>query len=192
MANLVMMEKAMQQLPPEQLEILLLTRYQKMKYAEVGELIGCSEGAVKLKVFRDGGNTGLIMAMKYPKKVKKLVTMGAVIFIDKTVVDKWVFKTLNKEKKDLINDSSSFAPGRLRRIELLLTEPKHTFEELKKITCPVLVMAGDKDIVREEHTKGIAANIPKGTLLIAPKATHELPWEDAKTFNKAVLEFLNH
>jgi DNA-directed RNA polymerase specialized sigma24 family protein len=39
-------------LPPEQLEILLLTRYQKMKYAEVGELIGCSEGAVKLKVFR--------------------------------------------------------------------------------------------------------------------------------------------
>ena len=50
--NLAMMEKAMQQLPPEQLEILLLTRYQKMKYAEVGELIGCSEGAVKLKVFR--------------------------------------------------------------------------------------------------------------------------------------------
>ena len=50
--NLMLMEKAMQQLPPEQLEILLLTRYQKMKYAEVGELIGCSEGAVKLKVFR--------------------------------------------------------------------------------------------------------------------------------------------
>lgn len=50
--NLVLMEKAMQQLPPDQLEILLLTRYQKMKYAEVGELIGCSEGAVKLKVFR--------------------------------------------------------------------------------------------------------------------------------------------
>lgn len=148
--------------------------------------------SVNILGWSDGGNTGLIMAMKYPKKVKKLVTMGAVIFIDKTVVDKWVFKTLNKEKKDLINDSSSFAPGRLRRIELLLTEPKHTFEELKKITCPVLVMAGDKDIVREEHTKGIAANIPKGTLLIAPKATHELPWEDAKTFNKAVLEFLNH
>lgn len=50
--NLVLMEKAMQQLPPDQLEILLLTRYQKMKYAEVGELLGCSEGAVKVKVFR--------------------------------------------------------------------------------------------------------------------------------------------
>lgn len=50
--NLVLMERAMQQLPPDQLEILLLTRYQKMKYAEVGELLGCSEGAVKVKVFR--------------------------------------------------------------------------------------------------------------------------------------------
>jgi pimeloyl-ACP methyl ester carboxylesterase len=146
--------------------------------------------SVNILGWSDGGNTGLIMAMKYPKKVKKLITMGAVIFIDKTVVDKWVFKILKKEKKDLIGDSSSFALGRLRRIELLLTEPKHTFEELKQISCPVLVMAGDKDIVREEHTKGIAANIPKGTLLIVPKATHELPWEDAKAFNTAVLEFL--
>jgi RNA polymerase sigma-70 factor (ECF subfamily) len=46
------MEKAMQKLAPEQLEILLLARYQRMKYAEVAELLGCSEGAVKLKVFR--------------------------------------------------------------------------------------------------------------------------------------------
>ncbi len=35
----------------------------------------------------DGGNTGLIMAMKYPAKVKRMVTMGANVFIDNTVVD---------------------------------------------------------------------------------------------------------
>ena len=46
------LEKALQQLPEAQLEILLLTRYQGLKYAEVGELLGCTEGAVKLKVFR--------------------------------------------------------------------------------------------------------------------------------------------
>lgn len=50
--NLIQMEKAMQQLPKDHLEILLLTRYQRMKYAEVAELLGCSEGAVKQKVFR--------------------------------------------------------------------------------------------------------------------------------------------
>lgn len=50
--DLIRIEKALQQLPPDQREILLLTRYQRLKYAEVGELLGCSEGAVKLKVFR--------------------------------------------------------------------------------------------------------------------------------------------
>jgi len=138
----------------------------------------------------DGGNTGLIMAMKYPKKVKKLITMGAVVFIDNTVVDKWVFKTLDKEKKELANDSSLYAQRRLRRIELLLTEPKHRFEELQTITCPVLVMSGEKDVVKEQHTKGIAANILSAALMIVPKATHELPWEDAPAFNKSVIDFL--
>jgi pimeloyl-ACP methyl ester carboxylesterase len=127
--------------------------------------------------------------MKYPKKVKKLLTMGAVIFIDKTVVDKWVFKTLHKEKKELANDSTAYAKGRLRRIELLLTEPRHSFTELKQITCPVLVMAGEKDVVKEGHTKGIAENIPHATLMIVPKATHEFPWEDAPAFNKAAIDF---
>ena len=46
------LEKALKQLPADQLEILLLTRYQGLKYAEAGMVLGCSEGAVKLKVFR--------------------------------------------------------------------------------------------------------------------------------------------
>ena len=148
--------------------------------------------SVNIAGWSDGGNTGLIMAMKYPAKVKRLITMGAVIFIDNTVVDKWVFKTLNKEKKELAKDTSAYANGRLRRIDLLLTEPKHSFEELKQIKCPTLIMAGEKDVVKQEHTKGIAANIPNANVMIVPKATHELPWEDALLFNKTVIDFLKN
>jgi pimeloyl-ACP methyl ester carboxylesterase len=36
----------------------------------------------------------------------------------------------------------------------------------------------------------IAAHISNGTLLIAPKETHYYPVENARAFNKAVLEFL--
>jgi pimeloyl-ACP methyl ester carboxylesterase len=145
--------------------------------------------SVNIMGWSDGGNTGLIMAMQYPKKVKKLVTMGAVVFIDNTVVGKNIFKILHKEQRELANDPSAYAIGRSRRIDLLLTEPKHRFEELRTINCPVLIMAGEKDIVKEEHSKGIAANIPGATLLIVPKATHELPWEDAPYFNKAIIDF---
>lgn len=43
---------AMKQLTPEQQELLELTRFQQMKYKEVGLLLGYTEGAIKVKVHR--------------------------------------------------------------------------------------------------------------------------------------------
>ncbi len=43
---------AMSRLPEEKREVLLLSKYQEKKYAEIGELLGCTEGTVKVKVFR--------------------------------------------------------------------------------------------------------------------------------------------
>lgn len=138
----------------------------------------------------DGGNTGLIMAMKYPKKVKRLVTMGANVFIDKSVVEKWVFKELNSQLKELGSDTSYAARNRVRLIDLLLTEPKHRFEDLKIISCPVLVIAGQKDVIKENHTRSIAENIRNSKLIIAPKETHYYPTENSKAFNATAIEFL--
>lgn len=138
----------------------------------------------------DGGNTGLIMAMKYPRKVKKLVTMGANIFIDKSVVAKWVFKELDQQIKDWHGDTSYTAQNDIRLTKLLQTEPNHSFEELKSISCPVLVMAGEKDVIKIGHTKNIAKNIKHSTLLIAPKETHYYPSQNPTTFNATVLNFL--
>ncbi|MBK5278130.1 MAG: RNA polymerase sigma factor [Bacteroidia bacterium] len=47
-----MLSMAMDRLPVEKREILLLTKYQEKKYQEIGEILGCTEGAVKVKVFR--------------------------------------------------------------------------------------------------------------------------------------------
>src|SRR5687767_9739987 len=47
-----MLSLAMEKLPPEKREVLLLSKYQEKKYKEIGEILGCSEGAVKVKVFR--------------------------------------------------------------------------------------------------------------------------------------------
>lgn len=147
--------------------------------------------SVNIIGWSDGGNTGLIMAMQYPKKVKRLVTMGANVFIDNTVVKKWVFSMLHKELKEIGSDSIYDSQKRKRMIELLLTQPQHRFEELDAIHCPVLVMAGEKDLIKEEHTRAIAQHISHSTLLIAAKASHEFPRENPAAFNKIVLEFLS-
>lgn len=47
-----MLAVAMDKLPADKREILLLSKYQEKKYKEIGEILGCSEGAVKVKVFR--------------------------------------------------------------------------------------------------------------------------------------------
>ena len=50
--ELHILSMAMDRLPEDKKEILLLSKYQDKKYKEIGEIIGCSEGAVKVKVFR--------------------------------------------------------------------------------------------------------------------------------------------
>lgn len=47
-----MLSLAMDRLPADKREILLLSKYQEKKYKEIGEILGCTEGAVKVKVFR--------------------------------------------------------------------------------------------------------------------------------------------
>lgn len=46
------LQRAMAHLPAEYREVLILTRYQGMKYREAGQVLGISEGAVKVKVYR--------------------------------------------------------------------------------------------------------------------------------------------
>jgi RNA polymerase sigma-70 factor (ECF subfamily) len=50
--RLQMIEEALFRLSSDQREILVLSRYHGMKYREIGRMLGCSEGAVKVRVFR--------------------------------------------------------------------------------------------------------------------------------------------
>jgi RNA polymerase sigma-70 factor (ECF subfamily) len=50
--NEQLIKKALGALTPEQREAILLSRYQGLSYAEIAQISGCSEGAVKTRVFR--------------------------------------------------------------------------------------------------------------------------------------------
>ena len=47
-----LLSQALDKLPEEKREIILLSKFHEKKYREIGEILGCSEGAVKVKVFR--------------------------------------------------------------------------------------------------------------------------------------------
>ncbi len=46
------LSQSLQLLKNEEREILVLSKYQGLKYKEIGEMVGCTEGAVKARVFR--------------------------------------------------------------------------------------------------------------------------------------------
>ena len=50
--ELMILSTALEKLPEDKREILLLSKFHEKKYKDIGEILGCSEGAVKVKVFR--------------------------------------------------------------------------------------------------------------------------------------------
>jgi len=50
--SLKLLSQAMEQIDPYAREILIMSKYQDLKYREIGEILNCSEGAVKVRIFR--------------------------------------------------------------------------------------------------------------------------------------------
>ena len=73
-----------------------------------------------------------------------------------------------------------------------LKYPNLKYDDLKKIHCPALIIAGDKDEIKTEHTVKTAESLPKGQLAIIPNSTHYVPELKPEIFNKLVLEFFEN
>jgi len=46
------LNQALQKLSAEKREILIMSKYKEMRFSEIGEILGCSEGAAKVKAHR--------------------------------------------------------------------------------------------------------------------------------------------
>ncbi len=143
----------------------------------------------------DGGILGLLLAIHYPKKVSKLAAMGANLRPDSSAVYSWVFPFLENMGRVTdsmigIKDKSRNWEVQKKRLDLLSNQPHISLQELHTVSCPVLVMGGDKDVIREEHTTQIYQNIPKSHLCIFPGETHMIPITDPDLFNGTVYKFL--
>jgi len=73
---------------------------------------------------------------------------------------------------------------------LWTSEPHIDPRELGRIEAPVLVMSGDRDTIRPDHSLLIAASIPGAQLCVVPGATHRLVAERPELINTLIRDFL--
>jgi pimeloyl-ACP methyl ester carboxylesterase len=133
------------------------------------------------------------MAMNYPKKVKSLTIMGANLYPNKNAVAKKFLKEYRwslRFAKVLALFNPSKWKSKVIVGKMVLKEPNIKPTELNKISVPVLVLAGEKDVINENHTKLIANNIRKSKLVILKGLTHYAPQDDPNYFNREVDEFV--
>lgn len=143
----------------------------------------------------DGGINGLLLAARHPEKVKKLAITGANLWPDTTAVDPFVYHAVIKMNMAMTDSlKKTKAPSvqmknQLKLLHLLSYEPHIKAEDLHKITCPTLVIGGDHDVIRTQHTMLIAEAVPNSYLWIIPNSGHSTPIYKREQFDEVVSDF---
>ena len=149
----------------------------------------------------DGGNIGLELAYAHPEKVRKLVAFGANYTYENFMAapDSIVMDTndplIIKTKAFLQSYKAGFdsIPPEIRKklSDLTSKYPNFTKEQLSQIKVPVLIVAGDHDVINLEQTITMFRSLPHSQLFIVPGATHFVPIEQSKLINSEVINFLS-
>ena len=135
----------------------------------------------------DGGIVGLLLAIHYPGKVKKLLATGANLRPDSTAVEPGLFPLLNSMEAQVKTDSI-----RYKQFLLLVQQPHIPLSDLQKIKSDVLIMAGDRDAIRVEHTMEIFKNIPGALMCILPGTTHFVYADRPQWFKEILYDFFDN
>lgn len=135
----------------------------------------------------DGGIIGLLLAIHHPEKIRKLLASGANLRPDSTAIVPEMFKLLDVAGNQAKNDSVLS-----KQFKLLVEQPHIPVTDLQKIKSSVLIMAGDRDAIRNEHTLEIFNNIPGALLCILPGTTHFVYRDRKKWFTEILFDFFDN
>ncbi len=138
----------------------------------------------------DGGNIAVIFALKYPERVNSLVLNGANLFPSGLKSSFLIPVKVLFAVFSLLSHFSRRAKRRSKLLYLMAKQPNIQPERLSGIKCPVLVIAGTQDVIKEKHTKLIAASLPDSSLCFL-KGGHSIAKTNSVEFNSAVEKFLS-
>lgn len=148
----------------------------------------------------DGGIISLLIGLRRPDVVRRMVVIGA-NFHHSAIIKEAGWSDLDPYAPWLDGPRARYAaaspdgaehwPEIVRKVtEMGNTEPELTTTDLAGIGVPVLVMAGDDDAMHLEHAVELYEALPQGQLAIVPGTSHLCFMEKPAVVNRLILDFL--
>jgi len=161
-------------------------------------------GPARIVGWSDGGAVALHLALSRPDLVAKLVIIGqyannagaterCLALLDGGEDGRALFRqALEPPYAALSPDGPGHFPVVFGKwLRLWREGPSLEVSELSRISAPALVMQGDHDGVRVEHSAELARVIPDAQLAVLPGTSHAAPVEKPDLVNQILLDFLS-
>lgn len=182
--------------------------YDLMAADTIGFLERVATGPVDLVGWSDGGDIALLVALRRPDLVRKLVVIGAnfhhegtiAAFVDGVDDDADADADADTDTGDMLRDLycavSPDGPDHWPVVKAKIaamwrTEPTLTVADIATIDRPALVLVADDDAVHLHHTIALYEALPQGQLAVVPGASHLVPVEKPDLVNRLIVDFLD-
>ncbi len=149
-----------------------------------------------------GGNTSLLLAANRPDKIKKVVSGGSntkssgLTQEGRDLLKEYTVEAV-KEDEDWLKHYQGMNPQPEKWIKfwedtqkMWAREVKVPDDKLASIDVPVLIIRGDRDMIRLEHSVEIFTSLKKGQLCVYPNMGHEMPELKSEMLCKIAIDFL--
>lgn len=148
----------------------------------------------------DGAVVGALIGMHRPDLVKRLVLIGQYYHRSGATPNSLTERLIGLRDAppealragyahESPDGADHFDTVFAKTVDMLAREPEIRLEELSCITAPTLVLQGDRDEVRLEHSLEVVRAIPGARLAVLP-GTHALPIESPHLVNPLLVAFL--
>jgi pimeloyl-ACP methyl ester carboxylesterase len=153
-------------------------------------------GRVHLAGHSDGANVAMLVALARPDLVDRLVLISGnfhydgllgALDIDELGANEFLATAYGQVSPD--------GPGHFAEVvakigRMIASEPTLTTQDLAQISARTLVMAGDDDAIKAEHTLALFRAVPDAELAIVPGTSHALIMEKPALCNQIMIDFL--
>jgi pimeloyl-ACP methyl ester carboxylesterase len=163
-------------------------------------LTALGTGPVRLVGWSAGGTVALRLALRRPDLVRKLVLISTGVCrdggteADLAMLDDANTGLLESMLRPQFEPLSPDGPGHFpvvfeKWLQMWREEPDIGLDALAGLSIPVLVMQGDDDGVRIEHSAAMVKALPDAQLAVLPGTSHTAPIEKPELVSRLLLDF---